>query len=224
MKQRLSFILTHTYEWLWIIVPIFAIKLTWLWLEGPAYETDSPGYLLAVRSYYHPPLYGLFLFVLKLVGKNLYFFAIAQTLIFSVLAAWCIQQWYKQFSTKLITAFLIGIDPLSSFFCRDMMAECLFIAGLLGWLGCCMKFQQNLKVTWLKWIGVSMAFVYLTRLIGIVLPIIWTITVLLVPNLRIHWLKNSMIPLLVMQLTLLPVRITYWYSFGSPALQAFGGL
>lgn len=208
---------------------IVIIKILFLLFLGPLYENDSPRYFLNVRSLIFPPLYPFLLRIFhSLFTPNLYLTLVYQTIIFAFLSLSGLYLYESKQLKRTYFAIFIAFEPFSTFYCRNLMTEILFLGLMILYLGLIVAWNENRiilnrKLLHLFIIGFAIACLVLTKALGILfLPLTALIFIF-----NKESLKNKIFDFLkvygIYFLLLLPIKINYFYTYNQFTINAFDG-
>ncbi len=204
---------------------IFILKLLYFLKNGIVIETDSYGYLECILNFYFPPYYPYFLYFLRIIYPSFYLVIVAQIILFSLSASIFLKYFINSKKLILISAILIGIDPATSFFCVDIMSECLFITFLFPWF---ILLHYNIKdkvnsTTRLFLLGVLAGILYSIRFAGIIFMVFPLFLFLFYRLKRKGIFKAILLIFFGFQIIILPIRIKFQYTFDTYRFNGFTG-
>lgn len=199
------------------IVFLFKSILVILW--GYHYEQDTPRYLLNIRHLYNPPLYPIVLRLLTKIYVNLYSVILLQTLIFSILVSL-----FSCFGKKnsIFYSLFWAFEPISAFFCSNLMSEWLFLAILWASYILWYFYNENSNFKNLTLFTCSAFLLYMTRYVGIT----WFIYFIFYQfffNKSNPW-KHLILSILIFFILTIPVRVVHYYTFQTFRVSAYDGL
>jgi hypothetical protein len=208
---------------IWAI--IFALKLLYVFLFGLRIEIDSFNYVFNTLSFEYPLLYPSFLHFAHIIYPGLGLIPVLQSFIFACCAAAFIHYVSTNRKQAFLFAILLGLDPVSGFFCTDIMSESLFISILFCWIILIYHFFRNKEYSKIHVfiIGCVGALLYLDRFAGIIFVLAFLVISVIFTIHRKRVLLTILITVIGFQLTLLPVRIKYKEVFGTFRINGFTG-
>ena len=204
---------------------ICILKLLYFLKNGIVIETDSYSYLECILNFYYPPYYPYFLYFLRIIYPSLYLVIVAQIILFSLSISIFLKYFINNKKLILISAILIGIDPSTSFFCVDIMPECLFITFLFPWF---ILLHYNIKdkvnsTTRLFLLGVLAGILYSIRFAGIIFMAFPLFLFLFYRLKRKGIFKAILLIFFGFQIIILPIRIKFQYTFDTYRFNGFTG-
>lgn len=204
---------------------VFLLKLGYLFINSYAVEIDSYGYFVCILHFEYPPVYPYFLYILRNIYPDLFFIAFVQVILFSLSSAILLRYLFNKKQFLLVAAIVMGLEPVTSFLCSNMMSECLFLTVLFPWLIVVHRYFQDKTNSKSKifLIGVLSGVLYSIRFAG--LPFLLFFSLLLViDQLKRKELFLSLLLLFIgFQATILPLRMKYKILFDSYQINAFTG-
>jgi len=203
---------------------IFLLKCSYLLIFGQTVEIDSYGYAECTLHFEYPPTYPYFLYFLRSVYASLFFVAIVQVFLFSVCAS-LFTNYFFAGKKSLLAAILLGIEPVTSLFCSNIMSECMFISVLMLWIILVYDFFAESKKSFLKvfLIGVLAGILYSVRFAGILFLFFFIVMILANKEKRKYFLSSIVILFISFHLIILPVRIKYKMVFDTYFFNGFTG-
>lgn len=199
------------------------VKILIVCCIGYHYEFDSPRYLWSVRSFMSPPLYPIFLKITTTIVPSLYFVIICQTIAFCIIifsAAFLLQQ-HKNLAFYLFWA----IEPISAFYCSNLMTEWLFLSLVFFTLALISNTLKRLNGWHICSWAMGICACYLTRWIGISLLILAILLLLIDRSKSLKYrILHCFLLFLFFNLALLPLRLDYKRVLGTYQLNAYSGI
>lgn len=204
------------------VLIIVLFKISAYFYHGIGLENDSYAYLKFLLHPEFPPLYPYFLKLFVGIENKGFWIILSQSLLFATATVYFLKEHAKHLTIVhwSVFAIVIGIDPITSYFCRAIMSESLFISLLVIWISFFWKTNK-----WHQFIllGILSGILYTTRFatLGIIIPILTIYTILNGFNKK-KWINLSLV-FIGFQLFLLPVRWQYMENFNSPSINGFSG-
>jgi len=204
---------------------IFALKVIYASHFGVRVQEDSNNYVFNVFDFEYPPLYPYFLYLSQRISPGLELAIILQSFIFSACAALFVTYFSTNRKNLLPFSVLMGLDPISSFFCTDIMSESLFISILFLCIVLIHAFfsSNNYSFLLVILIGITAGVLYLVRFSGILLIIAFFVIAVITPAHRKKFLFTLLIIFIGFQLILLPIRLKYKQVFGTYIISGNSG-
>lgn len=184
---------------------------------------DSYNYLECVTHAHYPAIYPTFLQTSLSVWESLDFvvflqcvgFAFATTVFFS---------WTKLNARwSIILAIVIGLEPMSTLYCRSIMSEAVFIPLLLLWLGAVIQQLRTQKGRWALFAGLLAGLMYGTRFAAVIPAAIPIIIWLLQKKHLVRSWKYIPLYLFAFQAVLVPLRLNNQIVFRTFELNGLTG-
>jgi len=206
-------------------IVIFCLKLIYVSHFGVRVQEDSNNYIFNVFDFEYPPLYPYFLYLSQRISPGLELAIILQSFIFSACAALFVTYFSTNRKNLLLFSVLMGLDPISSFFCTDIMSESLFISILFLCIVLIHAFFRSEKYSFLLVIsiGITAGVLSLVRFSGILFIIAFFVIAAITPAHRKKFLLTLLIILVGFQFILLPVRFKYKQVFGTYTISGNSG-
>jgi hypothetical protein len=207
---------------------MLAGKTAYLAAAGVSYEMDTATYLNYAVPYHHPPLYSLFLLGLESLYPSVLLVASVQVLLFSAAAALFVLRFGGPAWRGAVVAGLLALEPVTSFFCSNLMSEGLFVPLLLAWTVLADVYLERaregrpLSGAAIALGGVT-ALLYATRLPAtICLPFVLVMLLWRTRDLR-RTVLQALLLVVIVQACLLPVKLAYLQRYGSFSVTLFTG-
>ena len=210
-----------------MILILLAGKALFVLFSGVSYEMDSATYLFYKVPYHHPPLYSLLLWLLQTLTRSVHVYVGVQLIIFCLLAGLSLSSWFRSTRARYVAACILALDPITGFFCSNLMSECLFMAFLLPWAATVTFYLEERAERRSYAILLLAAFLcaalYATRLAAILFPPFFIVMLLW----RTRRLKAVLLPaivfILAFQAFLVPVKLPYLVHYDTFAVTGFTG-
>jgi len=212
-------------QFLLVFAIIAGLKFTYLFIFGYAVEEDSYGYLICILHFEYPPAYGYFLYFLRNIYPSLYLVSIVQIILFSLSASVFIKYFLKNQKAGIIFSLILGIDPITSFFCSVVLSECLFIVFLFPWsISVYSYYKDQSNSTYkLLLIGALSGILYSIRFAGILFCVVpFMLSILLIAR-KTELIKIGLLLFIGFQITILPIRLKYKMTFDTYQFNCFTG-
>jgi hypothetical protein len=196
---------------------LFSLKVVYLCIFGVSVEPDSFKYIFCVFDFEYPPLYPYFLRLIEIIYPSLELVSILQILIFSCTAALFIIYFSGNRKQAVVFSLLLGLDPISSHFCTDILSEALFIPLLFCFVIAIHSFfkRDKYSIFIVLTIGIIAALLYLTRFAGLLLLFIFLLYSVITPIHRKQLWLTIILAIISFQIVLIPVRIKYKQIVGT---------
>lgn len=203
-----------------LAILVFGVKGGVVSALGIVHFPDSANYLTTIVHSDYPALYPWLLhFNESLLGG----WSLTAALIFALSWALFVRLIRVSVKVAIVLTLVIAIDPYSTFFCRAMMSEALFMPLLLLWFGVWYRLQRTQHWKWAIALGVLAGTLYGTRFafvfIGVVPLIIWGMQ-------RSKWTLNwrlFLVYVAALQFVLLPLRYSNFKVFDTWKLNGITG-
>ncbi len=208
------------YQFWSIILLIKVIVVLWI---GFHYEQDTPRYLLNIRHLYNPPLYSIILRIITKIYVSLNFTIIFQTIVFTtIISYFSIRNKHNQ----IIWALFWSFEPISAFYCSNLMSEWLFIALLFACYLEWKNYQLNPNYQNLMIFVSTVFFLYMTRYIGItffIFFIFFEIYLYLFEKTFMR-IKHIIVSVMIFFILSIPIRVVNFYTFNTFSINAYNSL
>jgi hypothetical protein len=206
---------------------LLAGKVGFVLLRGVSYEMDSVTYLFYHVPFHHPPLYSLLLWLLQSLTHNVHVYVGVPLVLFCLVAGLSLSSWFKSTRARYLAACVVALDPITGFFCSNLMSECLFVSLLLPWTATVTYYLEEREDR--RSYGILLlaallgAALYATRLAAILFPPFFVVMLVW----RTRTLRAVLLPALVyvlaFQAFLLPVKLLYYVRYDTFSVTAFTG-
>ena len=208
------------------VVIIFVLKFIVFLFFGVTVEIDSYNYAFNALNFEYPPLYPYLLRFAHLIQPQFFVVVILQIFIFSTCGALFTNYFSIGCKQLIWLSVLLGLEPVSGFFCTDIMSEAIFISTLFIWVIVVHNFFSRDKFSYIiaGTIGVLCGVLYLERFAGILFLGIFFILSVFSSEHRKKIILTVLIGVIGFQLTLLPVRLKYNQVFGTYRINGVTGV
>lgn len=202
---------------------VVVAKIVGVLIIGFHYEQDTPRYLLNIRHLYNPPLYSLILRIFTKIYQNIHFVILMQALSFSFLIT---ISSFRGKQNYLFWAIFWALEPISTFYCSNLMSEWLFIAILFACFNEWISLNQTFHYKNLFYFVSCSFLLYMTRYVGLTFFIFYLfyegLNSILGKNRG--FIKNSILAIIIFFTLSIPIRWINYFTFNTFSINAYDGL